>query len=81
VITIVASYYTTLLTSQDVRTAWQGLIMSIIFPFLFVGLPSGLFLYYTTNTLIQLAVTYYTYRRYKIKGITTRELLGLPKKA
>lgn len=81
VITIVSSYYTTLLTSQDVRTAWQGLIMSIIFPFLFVGLPSGLFLYYTTNTLIQLAVTYYTYRRYKIKGITTRELLGLPKKA
>ncbi|AAD36529.1 membrane protein insertase YidC [Thermotoga maritima MSB8] len=81
VITIVASYYTTLLTSQDARTAWQGIIMSVIFPFLFVGLPSGLFLYYATNTLIQLAVTYYTYKRYKIKGLTTRELLGLPKKA
>ena len=80
-ITIVASFYTTLITSQDTRSAWQGIIMSTIFPFLFISLPSGLFLYYTTNTLIQLAVTYYIYKRYRIKGITVRELLGLPKKA
>ena len=80
-ITIVASFYTTLITSQDTRSAWQGIIMSTIFPFLFISLPSGLFLYYTTNTLIQLAVTYYIYKRYRIKGITIRELLGLPKKA
>jgi len=78
VTTIVASYFTTLITSQDVRSAWQGIIMSVIFPFLFIGLPTGLFLYYTTNTLIQLVVTYYIYKRYKIKGITTRELFGLP---
>lgn len=77
VITIVASYYNTLITSQDSRSAWQGIIMSVIFPFLFVGLPSGLFLYYTLNTVIQLFITYYIYKRYKIKGITTRELLGL----
>ncbi|AEH50722.1 membrane protein insertase YidC [Pseudothermotoga thermarum] len=76
-ITIVASYYNTLITSTDTRSAWQGILMSVIFPFLFVGLPSGLFLYYTTNTVIQLIVTYYIYKRYKIKGITTRELLGL----
>ena len=76
--TIVASYFTTLITSQDVRSAWQGIIMSVIFPFLFISLPTGLFLYYTTNTLIQLVVTYYIYKKYRIKGITTRELLGLP---
>jgi YidC/Oxa1 family membrane protein insertase len=76
-ITIVASYYNTLITSQDTRSAWQGILMSVAFTFLFVGLPSGLFLYFTTNTVIQLLVTYYIYKRYKIKGITTRELLGL----
>lgn len=76
-ITIVASYYNTLITSQDTRSAWQGILMSVAFTFLFVGLPSGLFLYFTANTVIQLLVTYYIYKRYKIKGITTRELLGL----
>ncbi len=81
IITIVASYYNTLITSQDTRSAWQGILMSVIFPFLFVGLPSGLFLYYTLNTVIQLVITYYIYKRYKIKGITTRELLGLKPKA
>ncbi|MCS7175691.1 MAG: membrane protein insertase YidC [Pseudothermotoga sp.] len=79
-ITIVASYYNTLITSQDTRSAWQGILMSVAFTFLFVGLPSGLFLYFTTNTVIQLLVTYYIYKRYKIKGITTRELLGLRSK-
>ncbi len=80
-ITVIASFYNSLITSQDSRTAWQGIIMSVIFPFLFISLPSGLFLYYTTNTLIQLVVTYYIYKRYRIKGLTVRELLGLPKKA
>ncbi len=79
-ITIVASYYNTLITSTDSRSAWQGILMSVIFPFLFVSLPSGLFLYYTANTVIQLVVTYYIYKRYKIRGITTRELLGLKAK-
>jgi YidC/Oxa1 family membrane protein insertase len=54
--------------------------MSFVFPFLFIGLPSGVFLYYTANTLIQLGTTYYIYRKYKIKGITNRELWGLPNK-
>jgi len=81
IITIVASFFSTLITSQDTRSAWQGVLMSAIFPLLFISLPSGLFLYYATNTLIQLVITYYIYKRYKIKGITIRELLGLPKKA
>ncbi|RKX43151.1 MAG: preprotein translocase YidC [Thermotogae bacterium] len=78
--TLVASYFNTLITSQDKRSAWQGIVMSVIFPFLFIGLPSGLFLYYTVNTVIQLLVTYYIYKRYNIKGMTTRELLGLRSK-
>lgn len=80
VIQIVAGYYLALITSQDSRTAWQSIIMSFIFPFLIIGLPSGVFLYYTANTLIQLGITYYIYKRYKIKGITQRELWGLPNK-
>ncbi len=80
-ITIIAGYYNTLVTSQDTRSAWQGIAMSVIFPFIFISLPSGLLLYYATNTLIQLVVTYYIYKRYHIKGITTRELLGLPRRS
>ncbi len=80
-ITVIASFYSTLITSQDTRSAWQGIMMSIIFPFLFISLPSGLFLYYATNTIIQLVITYYIYRKYKIKGLTVRELLGLTKKS
>ncbi len=79
-ITIAASYYLALLQSQDSRTAWQSIIMGSIFPFMFVGLPSGIFLYFTANTLIQLVITYYIYKKYKIKGITNRELWGLPAK-
>lgn len=80
IIQIIAGYYLALTTSQDSRTAWQSIIMSLIFPFLFIRLPSGVFLYYTTNTLIQLGITYYIYRKYKIKGISQRELWGLPNK-
>ncbi|MBO8160184.1 MAG: YidC/Oxa1 family membrane protein insertase [Thermosipho sp. (in: Bacteria)] len=80
IIQIVAGYYLALITSQDTKTAWQSILMSVFFPFLFIGLPSGVFLYYTANTLIQLGTTYYIYRKYNIKGITQRELWGLPNK-
>ncbi len=79
-ISIAASYYLALLQSQDGRTAWQSIIMGALFPFMFVGLPSGIFLYFTANTIIQLVITYYIYKKYKIKGITNRELWGLPAK-
>ncbi|MCD6105156.1 MAG: YidC/Oxa1 family membrane protein insertase [Thermosipho sp. (in: Bacteria)] len=80
IIQIIAGYYLAIITSQDTKTAWQSIIMSFVFPFLFIGLPSGVFLYYTANTLIQLGTTYYIYKKYKIKGITHRELWGLPNK-
>ena len=80
VLTIVASYFQTLITSQDARTAWQGMIMTLIFPLLFISLPSGVLLYYTTNTVLQLFITYFTYKKYKLKGLTNRELWGIRKK-
>jgi len=80
VITIITSYYLALITSQDSRTAWQQIIMGAIFPFFFVNLPSGIFLYWTMNSIIQLAITYYIYKRYKIKGLTQHELWGIQKR-
>jgi len=70
-------FYSALITSQDKRTAWQSIIMSVIFPFLFMNLPSGLFLYYTMNALIQVLSTLYIYKKYNIKGLTLRELLDI----
>lgn len=81
VITILTSYYLALITSQDSRTAWQQIIMGSIFPFFFITLPSGIFLYWTMNSIIQLAITFYTYRRYKVKGLSNHDLWGIkPKK-
>jgi YidC/Oxa1 family membrane protein insertase len=81
IITVLTSYYLALITSQDSRTAWQQIIMGAIFPFFFINLPSGIFLYWTVNSLIQLGITFYIYRRYKIQGLTQHELWGIkPKK-
>ena len=76
VISVVCYFYSALITSQDRRTAWQSIAMSIIFPFLFIRVPSGLFLYWTVQTIIQLLVTLYIYKRYNIKGMTIKELFG-----
>lgn len=80
VVTILTSYYLALITSQDSRTAWQQILMGSIFPFFFISLPSGIFLYWTMNSIIQLVITYYIYKRYKIKGISQHELWGIQKK-
>lgn len=81
VITIVTSYYLALITSQDSRSAWQQIIMGAVFPFFFISLPSGIFLYWTMNSVIQLVITFYIYKRYKIQGLSQYELWGIkPKK-
>ncbi|AKI98051.1 YidC/Oxa1 family membrane protein insertase [Kosmotoga pacifica] len=79
-ISIVTGIYLATVTSQDGRTARQAMLMSVIFPFLFYTLPTGLFIYYATNSIIQLLITIYVYRRYGMKGITLREAFGLPPK-
>lgn len=81
IVTIITSYYLALITSQDSRSAWQQIIMGAIFPFFFISLPSGIFLYWTVNSVIQLVITLYIYKKYKIQGLSQYELWGIkPKK-
>lgn len=78
-IDILAVAYTSLISSTDLRSARQSVIMGVIFPFLFITFPTGLFLYYTVGSIIQLGITYYVYRKYNIKGIGLKKFLGLVK--
>ena len=66
-----------LLSAQNSKMAWQQIAMSTIFPLLLSGLPAGVFLYYTSNALIQLIITFYNNKRNGVKGIGFRELFGL----
>ncbi|TYB92417.1 MAG: membrane protein insertase YidC [Kosmotoga sp.] len=79
-ISVAAGIYMATITSQDGRSARQAMIMSLIFPFLFYSLPTGLFIYYATNSVIQLLITMIVYKRYDMKGVSFREVLGLPAK-
>lgn len=66
-----------LLSAQNTKMAWQSIAMTMIFPLLLSNLPSGVFVYYTTNAIIQLAITFFNNKRHNIKSITIRELFGL----
>ncbi|MFO7882225.1 MAG: YidC/Oxa1 family membrane protein insertase [Kosmotogaceae bacterium] len=79
-ISVAAGIYMATITSQDGRSARQAMIMSLIFPFLFYSLPTGLFIYYATNSVIQLLITMVVYKNYDMKGVSLREVLGLPPK-
>ncbi|BBE30035.1 membrane protein insertase YidC [Tepiditoga spiralis] len=76
-VTSLAYIVTGLWSANDAKMAWQQIIMSVVFQFMFIGFPTGLFIYYTTTALIQVVLTYITHKRYGIKGITLRELFGL----
>jgi len=78
-IDIIAVAYTSLISSTDMRSARQSVTMGVIFPFLFITFPTGLFLYYTVGSIIQLGITYYVYKKYNIKGISLKEFFGLAK--
>ena len=77
VIDIIISFYNALISSNDRRSARQSVIMGTVFPFLFISFPVALFLYYTVGSAIQFGATYYVYRKYNIRGITTKEFFGL----
>lgn len=66
-----------MLSAQNSKMAWQQIAMSTIFPLLLSGLPAGVFLYYSSNALIQLLITFYNNKRHGINGISFRELFGL----
>jgi len=76
-ISLAAYMLNALLTSQNAKMAWQNIIMTLIFPIFLANLPSGVFLYYTVNALIQLVMTFFNNRKHDIKGLTLRELFGL----
>lgn len=80
IITVVVGIYSSLLTAQDARSARSGVIMQIIFPILFATFPSGLLLYWTTQSVLQLMISWVVYRRHGIKGLTLRQMLSLPEK-
>ena len=79
-ISVVVGILTAPITSQDGRTARQGILMSSIFPLLFYSLPTGLFVYWTANSVLQYFITMFSYRRLGVKGISFREILSLPPK-
>ena len=66
-----------MLSSQDVKAAWQTILMSLLFPFMLIGLPSGVFIYYTLNAILQVGITLLVNFLYKSKGIGFRDLFGL----
>jgi YidC/Oxa1 family membrane protein insertase len=76
-IAIIASLMNALLMSQDARSAWTSVIMSVVFPFILIGLPVGVFIYYSMNSIIQTLLTFVYNRIYNVKGITIRQLVGL----
>jgi YidC/Oxa1 family membrane protein insertase len=80
IITIVVGVFSSLLTAQDARSARSGVIMQLIFPILFGTFPSGLLLYWTTQSVLQLLISWVVYKRHGIKGLTLRQMLGLPEK-
>jgi YidC/Oxa1 family membrane protein insertase len=80
IITIVVGVFSSLLTAQDARSARSGVIMQLIFPILFATFPSGLLLYWTTQSVLQLLISWVVYKRHGIKGLTLRQMLGLPEK-
>lgn len=76
-IAIIASIINAMLMSQDSKTAWTSVVMSVIFPFILIGLPVGVFIYYAMNNIIQTVLTYVYNKIYNVKGITVRQLFGL----
>lgn len=69
--------WSTLWTSTDVKQAWQSILMFSVMEFFFMGFPVGLFLYYTTFSVMQVLTTYVVAKMYHIQGITLRELFGM----
>ena len=77
VVSLLAYIVNAMLSSQDVKAAWQTILMSLLFPFMLIGLPSGVFIYYTLNAILQVCITLLVNFLYKSKGIGFRDLFGL----
>ncbi|SHE61921.1 YidC/Oxa1 family membrane protein insertase [Marinitoga hydrogenitolerans DSM 16785] len=76
-LSVVAYLFNALQSATDRKTAWNTSIMMIVFPFLFINLPTGIFIYWVTNAVLQIFITAYVNKKNHIKGLTMREFLGL----
>ncbi len=79
-ISAVIGFFNSLITTSDSKMAMQGVLMGALFPFLFIMLPTGLQLYWVTSTLYQFVVTYYTYKKNDIHGLSAKEFFSSIKK-
>ncbi len=73
---IVIAIYQSTLTAKDKKQVLQSSLMFIVFEFFIIYLPSGLFLYYTVSSALQLLQTAYINRRLGIKGMKLKELFA-----
>ncbi|GAB6189493.1 membrane protein insertase YidC [Marinitoga arctica] len=76
-LSVAAYFYNSLQSATDRKTAWNTSIMMIVFPFLFINLPTGIFIYWVTNAVLQIFITAYVNKKNNIKGLTLREFFGL----
>lgn len=76
-LSVIAYLYNALQSATDRKTAWNTSIMMVIFPFLFINLPTGIFIYWVTNAVLQIFITAYVNKKNNVKGLTIREFLGL----
>ncbi|MCD6239238.1 MAG: YidC/Oxa1 family membrane protein insertase [Thermotogae bacterium] len=77
---VVISVYQSTLTARDKKQVWQSSLMFIVFSFFIVYLPSGLFLYYTVSSALQLLQTAYINKKLGIEGMKLRELFATSKR-
>ena len=61
------SYLQTIFTTAENSQRTQSLLMMLMFSFLFINFPSGLFIYWNTTSVISLIQTVYILRSYRNK--------------
>jgi len=74
-ISVVISFFTSLLTSSEVKQAKQSILFAF-FPFLFIGLATGLQIYWVFSAVFQFFQTLYIYEKYHIKGIQIKDFFA-----
>jgi YidC/Oxa1 family membrane protein insertase len=79
-IAVVVGFFNALITSSEPKMAVQGVLMGSLFPFMFIGLPTGLQLYWVSSQLFQFLITYFIYKKNGVHGLTTKEFFGSFKK-
>jgi YidC/Oxa1 family membrane protein insertase len=67
IIYIGISYFQTIFTTGDKAQRNQSLLMMLMFSFLFISFPSGLFIYWNTTSAISLIQTIFILKSYRSK--------------